>query len=99
MAVVLPASVGLTILRLVQAALSNVRRHSSASWVDVSIERDDDGWLVVIADDGMFDKRLQTAAPRTMQERVSALGGQLVVTRREPSGVRVEIHLPLRMPV
>jgi signal transduction histidine kinase len=97
MAVVLPPRTGLTILRLVQAALSNVRRHSTASRVDVSIERDADGWLVVIADDGMFDERLQTTAPRTMQERVSALGGQLVVKRGEPTGVRVEIRLPLHM--
>jgi two-component system nitrate/nitrite sensor histidine kinase NarX len=83
--------------RLVEAALSNVRRHSGATYVDVALERDGDGWLLVIEDDGVSGRdagRQRTVTPWSMRDRVMALGGQLVVEPRSGVGVRVEIKLP-----
>ena len=40
-----PPRIGQELVRLVEAALSNVRRHSGATAVDVIVERDGDGWL------------------------------------------------------
>jgi signal transduction histidine kinase len=48
-----PPRIGQEMVRLVEAALSNVRRHSGATTVDVIVERDGDGWLLVIEDNGM----------------------------------------------
>ena len=65
--------------------------------MDVIVERDGDGWLLVIEDDGMAgrkDGRQPTVTPWSMRDRVTALGGQLVVEPGDKAGVRVEIRLP-----
>jgi signal transduction histidine kinase len=99
-AVAVPAQRGQEILRLVDAALSNVRRHSGATYVDVTLERFGDGWSLVIEDDGRGFRsgrepgRTPVVTPWSLRERVAALGGQLVVDRRGGIGVRVEITLP-----
>ncbi len=93
----MPPRIGQELLRLIEAALSNVRRHSGATSVDVIIERDGDGWRLVIEDDGVSGRqhgRQPTVTPWSMRDRVTALGGQLVVEPRKPVGVRVEIRLP-----
>jgi signal transduction histidine kinase len=96
-AVAAPPRMTQELIRVVEAALSNVRRHSGASQVDVILERDGDGWMLVIEDDGMAGReggKQPTTAPWSIRERVTALGGQLVVEPRSDVGVRVEIKLP-----
>jgi signal transduction histidine kinase len=96
-ALAVPPRISQELYRLVEAGLSNVRRHSGATSVDVTIERDGDGWRLVIEDDGVAGRertRQPTVTPWSMRERVTALGGQLVVEPRVGVGVRVEIRLP-----
>ena len=99
-AVGVPSRLGQEILRLMEAALSNVRRHSGASRVDVALERFVDGWKLVIDDDGHGFRAVRepgkpsVVTPWSLRERVAALGGELVVDRRKDVGVRVEITLP-----
>lgn len=96
-AVAAPPRMTQELMRVVEAALSNVRRHSGASQVDVTLERAGDGWLLVIEDDGMAGReggKQATTAPWSIRERVTALGGQLVVEPGSEVGVRVEIKLP-----
>ena len=96
-ALAIPPRLGMELQRIVEAAISNVRRHSGATYVDVTLERDGDGWLLVIEDDGVAGRestRKATVAPWSIRERVTALGGQLVVEPRDKSGLRVEIKLP-----
>jgi signal transduction histidine kinase len=81
-------------VRLVEAALSNVRRHSGATKVDVIVERDGDGWLLIIEDNGMAIKRgarVPMTTPWSIRDRVTALGGQLVVEPGQETGLRVVI--------
>jgi two-component system nitrate/nitrite sensor histidine kinase NarX len=88
-AIAVPSKIGQEILRLIEAALSNVRRHSGATHVDVGLERYGDGWRLVIEDDGQGFRagrdpgRVPAVAPWSMRERVAALGGELVVERRK----------------
>jgi len=92
-----PPRMAQELVRLVEAGLSNVRRHSGATYVDVTVERSGDGWLLVIEDDGVAGRegaRQPTVTPWSMRDRVMALGGQLVVEPRTAGGVRVEIRLP-----
>jgi signal transduction histidine kinase len=98
-AVAVPPRIGQEILRLMEAALSNVRRHSGATRVDVALERFGDGWKLIIDDDGHgfrapHQPRPSVVTPWSLRERVAALGGELVVDRRKNVGVRVEITLP-----
>jgi signal transduction histidine kinase len=95
------ARLGREILLLLQATLSNVERHSRATRVDVTFEREGEGWLLVIEDDGggfrdanRFADPLPAKAPWSVRARVNALGGQIAVDPRGGAGVRLEIRLP-----
>lgn len=92
---------------LLQAALSNVRRHSEASRVDVRL-RVEDGVYLHVQDNGRglgFSGRYDLAMlagmkdiPRTICERVQAGGGRLMIETFPGKGVRLEAWLPLSLP-
>ena len=92
----------LHLLRIIQEALTNVRKHAMAdhAWVRL-VERD--GVLTVsVRDDGLgFDpERLQSGEwPRfglqTMRERAEAIGGTFAIQSGGGSGTEVVVRLPL----
>ncbi|MBT8161266.1 MULTISPECIES: sensor histidine kinase [Arthrobacter] len=84
-----------TAYRVVQEALSNVRRHSGAASAVVLLHHEGNALKVRVDDDGTG---MRGAPPgnglRGMRERVEALGGTLVIVPLGP-GLRVEASLPL----
>lgn len=91
------------VFRLVQEALTNIARHAHASRVTVSLDQADDALRVCVADDGVgFDADAPGQGTSRglglvgMRERVSHLGGTLVVTARPGAGARIEVRVPLR---
>jgi two-component system, NarL family, sensor histidine kinase UhpB len=92
---------GLVVLRLVQEALTNIARHSSATQVQIQIARSASGQGidVLIADNGIG---ADLSLPRTglglvgMRERVSALGGVITLAAARGAGFRVSAFLPLQ---
>jgi signal transduction histidine kinase len=91
----------LQLLRIVQEALANVRKHAQASRVIVRFWRSAAGWHLQVEDDGQgFD----TAAPPPpgrqhfglpiMRERAESLGGALEVISRPGEGTTVRAHVP-----
>lgn len=86
-----------TAYRIVQEALSNVRRHSGAASAVVQLALAENKLNVRIDDDGAG---MGGEAPgnglRGMRERVEALGGTLSLTPLEP-GLRVDAMLPLNL--
>ncbi len=99
----LPPSVEIQLMRVVQEALTNVRKHSKASTVQVKFEPNgNDELLVIIADDGQgfeLDRPRLTGWPRfglqTMRERAEAVGGALKIDSAAGKGTSVEIRVPL----
>lgn len=93
--------------RIVKEALVNVRKHSGAGRVLVSVATNRTHSHLVIEDDGRgfdFEGRLsgeelerQRKGPRTIRERVRLLGGSLVIDSSPNAGSRVEISLPLNL--
>ena len=86
-----------SVLRIVQEALQNVRKHAAASRVSIGIEGDS----LVIADNGRgFDViRLASGQHRSfglqfMRERAELLGGQLQIESRQGEGTRILLRLP-----
>jgi signal transduction histidine kinase len=90
--------VGTNLLRVLQEALTNARRHSGAREVLVSLRVEDDDLLAEVSDDGRgFDP--QTAAGiglKSMRERAAALGGKIEVESKPGEGTRVRLRASVR---
>ena len=93
----LPGMTAKELLRVVQEALTNARRHSGAGRVRVILEAHRDGLRIDVSDDGRgFDPEEVAAGlgTRGMRERVSALGGELAVASVPGAGTRVAVEVP-----
>ena len=98
----LRASHELQLIRIVQEALTNVRKHARAGHATVEIHRTGNALTAVIHDDGIgFDSasRGRTEFPRfglsTMNERATSIGGTLTIDSTPGLGTTVRFVLPL----
>jgi len=92
------------IARIVQEALVNVRKHSKATQVLVRFNASQDGWNLVIEDDGSgfpFAGRLNQLeldsvgkGPVVIGERVRLIDGELTVESNPGRGSRLEVSIP-----
>ena len=95
-------AVALQVLRIVQEALSNVRKHAGAARATVTVGGDGDGGLrVEVADDGRgFDPAAppRPGAPRfgllMMRERAESVGGRLEIETTPGAGTRLRLEVP-----
>jgi two-component system sensor histidine kinase UhpB len=88
---------GTEILRVIQEALTNARRHSGARNVQVTLGKDRDELVAEVADDG---RGLGAGADpgvglRSMRERAAALGGKLEIESEVGRGTRVRLRVSL----
>ena len=97
-----PDLIGMHVFRIVQEALSNVRKHADAHHVWVIIRANDRRLELEIGDDGVgFEPAIGLAStPRSlgltsMRERAEALGGALRVQSAPGTGTRVLVSVPL----
>src|SRR5215212_8121879 len=90
-------SAGIEVVRVVQEALANVRRHSGAEHAVVTLGTAGDEILVEVEDDGKgFGPETAFGMGLTgMRERVLTLGGRLEVEGREGGGTRVFLRVSL----
>lgn len=94
----------LEVVRIVQEALANVRKHSDARNVLVRLVGSPDGCALAIEDDGKgleFEGRLTSAeldrrrlGPSIIKERARIAGAQLVIDSARGTGTRIELTLP-----
>jgi signal transduction histidine kinase len=84
------------IYRVVQEALNNAARHSSAKNVHVKVREDGGRISVEVADDGSgFDPtRTRGLGLLGMEERVKRLGGTFAVESKPGSGTTIRFELP-----
>ncbi|MEK7281527.1 MAG: sensor histidine kinase, partial [Chloroflexota bacterium] len=100
----LPLNAEVQLLRVVQEALTNVRKHAKATTVAVTFECNNrsDELQVTIADNGRgfeLTRLPSTGWPhfglQTMRERAEAVGGTLQVDSAPGQGTRVRVHIPV----
>lgn len=97
----LPQNVQAQLQRVVQEALSNVRKHAAAHAVQIGWEVKDGSWLTLhIEDDGCgFDTQIAGHRShhglRIMRERTALLAGELQITSHQGQGTCVTVRLPL----
>jgi signal transduction histidine kinase len=90
-------------MRIVQEALSNVRRHARTDRATLRIERRGDAVRLSVEDEGQgFDPGVfdglddgRHLGLRTMRERAESVGGTLTVESQPGQGTRVVLDLPL----
>ena len=91
----------LQLLRIVQEALTNVRKHATACRASVCLTPVDEKVHLVIEDDGQgFDPTGPTGAGwpcfglKTMRERAESISGTFAVESRPGAGTRVVVTVP-----
>jgi len=97
----LPETVEIVILRVIQEALQNVRKHASATSVRVRVVREKDTWTVEVRDDGRgFDPDATPVSGRRnfglqfMRERADLIGARFDVRSRPDLGTVVRMAIP-----
>lgn len=93
----LPGDADVELLRVLQEALVNARRHSDAQRVEVVLAVDHREVRVEIADDGVgFDPASvhEGVGLSGMRERASALGGRLEIGSTPGGGTSVGVEVP-----
>ena len=89
----LPTPMCSEIVRVVQEALSNVRKHSGAGRVCVRLSEADSRWSLVVEDDGKgLSTPLRYPSPVVIKECVRSLRGELNLQTAAGGGLRLEIR-------
>ena len=94
----LPEDVSVELLRVLQEALTNARRHSGARNVEVRLRAEGEALVAAVIDDG---RGFHPASARTgvglvgMGERIEGLGGKIEVSSRSGEGTKVTVEVPL----
>ncbi|MDH5387491.1 MAG: histidine kinase [Gammaproteobacteria bacterium] len=94
-----PANMEMNIYRIVQEALTNIKKHANAHIVRVLLSCNDKGqFRILVENDGEgFDKKAikskegQHLGLTIMQERARHLGGQLRIESEPEEGTRIEL--------
>lgn len=94
----IPTNMEINAYRIVQEALSNIRKHADAKIVRVLLDHEDGEYTILIENDGEgFDqdsiesKDGEHLGLTIMEERASHLGGELKIESDPEEGTRVEL--------
>ena len=95
-----PAEVALCIYRVLQEALTNIRRHAQANLVHISLQLVEGAVDLSVSDNGRgFDLDTIPASPgfglTGMQERAKLANGTLDVRSEPRQGTHIELRVPL----
>ena len=99
----LPPHAEVTVFRVIQGLLNNVREHANATHVEISLELSSNNLKATVEDDGSgFDIAEALAAARqrktmglaTMMEQVEMLGGEIQFDSSIGRGTKVMLSLP-----
>jgi signal transduction histidine kinase len=97
-----PSAIELQLLRIVQEALANVRKHAQARHAEVVLEVRDGVPSLTVADDGVGfhpGELGRSEFPRfglaTMRERAESIGGKFEISSSSDGGTRIQLVLPV----
>jgi len=101
----LPSSVEITVYRAVQEALTNIRKHASATKVNLRLQFQTDKLLVEVRDNGRgfnLSHTLDSAVSvghiglLGMKQRAEMLGGDIRIQTGEEGGTAIILSLPIQ---
>lgn len=95
----LPSGIEDHLFRILQESLSNTLRHAKASQIAVKLFTLQDQVRLRVTDDGVgFDpegEKLTSYGLRSMQERVTEVGGSMEIYSAVGKGTQIEVRIPL----
>ncbi len=86
------------LIRIIQEALANIRKHSAARQAQIRLATHDHRLCMTITDDGqgfVETPRSGHFGLQTMRERAASAGGGLTITSRPHAGTQIDLWLPL----
>jgi signal transduction histidine kinase len=96
----LPPRTQVEVLRVLQEALTNVRKHADATVVRVSADFQDNTMRLTIVDNGRGFRPEETSGDglgvQGMKERARLMGGDLRVMSEPSGGTAVDLIVPVR---
>lgn len=96
-----PAAVSPQIIRIIQEALINVRKHAKVDKATIRLSREADRIRISVEDEGrgfnrgMLYKKKASFGLQIMQERAESIGGELEIKSLLGQGSQIIIRLPL----
>ena len=94
----IPPRVSFEMLRVVQEALNNVRKHASAHRILVTVDQRRTSVVLTVRDDGVgFDPSVANDGygRQSMSERAQSIGGRLTVASAPGRGTTVTLRVPV----
>ena len=100
----LPPHTEVTIFRVIQELLQNIRKHAQATHIQISLDISNDKATVAVEDDGSgfyvadamaAAQQRKTIGLSTMQEQVDMLGGEFKIDSDLGRGTRVDFWIPI----
>jgi signal transduction histidine kinase len=95
----IPARTQVEVLRILQEALTNVRKHADATVVRVSAQVDEDVLRLAVIDNGRGFRPEETSGDglgvQGMKERARLMGGELRVISEPSGGTAVHLAVPI----
>ncbi len=96
-----PSEVSITLIRTIQEALMNVRKHAQVDHTRIRLGQATNDWCISIEDEGRgFDPNRVTAEQaasygvKIMQERMEGVGGRLEIESAPGRGARITLFYP-----
>ncbi len=94
----LPPQSEIQLLRIIQEAMTNIRRHAGARLATVNIQLQENWLVVAIRDDGVGFSMEQVSGDslglRIMRERAASLEGEILVETSPGAGTTLTIKVP-----
>jgi signal transduction histidine kinase len=81
--------------QIISEGLSNVRKHTLATKVTISINCRDEELVIILKDNSRPNGDKTCFTPRSINERATALGGKLVVERAGGGPATLRVSIPL----
>ena len=102
----LPIDIEITLYRIIQEALTNIVKHSSANKIGIDIKEQNERINILIQDNGQGFSVDKAFNPETrgisfgiigMQERVKNLGGDFEISSEKGKGTKLSLYVPISL--
>jgi signal transduction histidine kinase len=93
----IPLVIQVQVMRIIQEALTNIRKHSKAQTVSIVVKDENGVLTATIADDGIgfdTDSTVNQCGLAIMQERAENVGGLLTLSSHTNAGTKIAVKIP-----